>query len=69
MPWLGCLDAILRTKNNMNTTAAHNVHHKVNRRQWGGTFPATFGELATWVTEMGKDETRLSRWSWMPQWT
>ena len=31
MPRLGCLDAILRTKNHMKTTAAHNVHHKVNR--------------------------------------
>ena len=65
MPWLGCLDAILQTENHMKTTAAHNVHHKVNRQQWGGTFAATFGELATWVSEMGKDETGLGRWSWM----
>ena len=66
MPWSGCLDAILRTKNHMKTTAAHNVHHKVNHRQWGqwgGTFAATFGKLATRVSEMGKDETGLGRWS------
>ena len=49
----------------MKTTAAHNVHHKVNHQQWGGTFAATFGELATRVSEMGKDETGLGRWSWM----
>ena len=30
MPRSGCLDAILQTKNHMKTTAAHNVHHKVN---------------------------------------
>ena len=65
MPWLGCLDAILWTKNHMKITAAHNVHHKVNRQQWGGTFAATFGKLATRVSEMGKDETGLGRWSWM----
>ena len=65
MPWSGCLDAILWTENHMKTTAAHNVHHKVNHRQWGGTFAATFGKLATWVSEMGKDETGLGCWSWM----
>ena len=52
MPQSGCLDAILQTKNHMKTTAAHNVHHKVNHRQLGGTFAATFGKLATWVSEM-----------------
>ena len=65
MPRSGCLDAILWTKNHMKTTAAHNVHHKVNRQQWGGTFAATFGKLATRVSEMGKDETGLGHWSWM----
>ena len=65
MPQSGCLDAILWTKNQMKTTAAHNVHHKVNCRQWGGTFAATFGKLDTQVSEMGKDETGLGRWSWM----
>ena len=65
MPWSGCLDAILQTENHMKTTAAHNVHHKVNRQQWGGTFAATFGELATQVSEMGKDVMGLGRWSWM----
>ena len=64
MPRLGCLHAILQTKNHMKTTAAHNVHHKVNHQQWGGTFAATFGELATRVSEMGKDETGLGCWSW-----
>ena len=65
MSQMGCLDAILWTKDHMKTTAAHNVHHKVNCQQWGGTFAATFGELATQVSEMGKDETGLGCWSWM----
>ena len=62
---VGMPGCILQTKNHMKTTAAHNIHHKVNHQQWGGTFTATFGELATWVSEMGKDETGLGRWSWM----
>ena len=48
----------------MRTVSAHNIHHKVNQHQWGGTFTTSFGKLATHVSEVGKDEMGLGHWAW-----
>ena len=65
MPHLGHLKAKLRSENALQTITAHNENKGFSQQQYGGTFVAAFGELATRLTEMGKDGMGLGQWTWM----
>jgi hypothetical protein len=64
MPRSGQLPEIFRTENALRTVAAFNTHENDSRRQYGGTFHLTFGELASRVVEVGTDESGLGRFAW-----
>ena len=65
MPRSGRLEEIMKTDSAMWMVMAHNEHEELRRRQWGGTWAVTYGELATRMTEVGKDKTGLGQWVWM----
>jgi hypothetical protein len=65
MPFLGRLPEMFRTENALRTIAGYNTHENFGRRQCGGTFQLTFGEMAAWVVDTGVDERQLGRYVWM----
>jgi len=65
MPRSGRLEEMFRSENALRVTTGHNKHEKARRKQYGGTFAMTFGELAMRTSEMGVDETGLGHWVWM----
>jgi hypothetical protein len=64
MPRSGQLPEIFRTENALRTVAAFNTHEHHSKRQYGGTFHLTFGELASRVAETGVDDRGLGRYAW-----
>ena len=64
MPRSGILPEIFRTENALLTVAAFNTHENFSRRQYGGTFQLTFGELAARVVDTGVDDRNLGRYAW-----
>jgi len=66
VPRVGKLEAIMKTDLIMQTVTAHNEYEmEIRKRQWGGTWAVAYGEFATQMLEVGKDETGLGRWAWM----
>ena len=64
MPPSGRLPEIFRTENALRTVAAYNTNENIERRQYGGTFQLTFGELASRVVDTGVDDSGLGRFAW-----
>ena len=64
MPRSGRLPELFRSENALRTIAAYNTHENFSRRQYGGTFQLTFGELAARVVDTGVDERQLGRYAW-----
>ena len=64
MPRHGRLDEWFRSENALRVSAAHNTNENSGRKQYGGAFQLTFGQMAARVTEVGNDPTGLGRWTW-----
>jgi hypothetical protein len=64
MPRSGRLPELFRSENALRTVAAYNTHENFSRRQYGGTFQLTFGELAARVVDTGVDDRNLGRYAW-----
>jgi hypothetical protein len=56
---------MFKMENALYSVAAHNVHSKVARQQYGSTFAMAFGELATKAMESDVDPTGLGCWAWI----
>jgi hypothetical protein len=48
----------------LRVIAAYNTHENDSRRQYGGTFQLSFGDLAARVVDTGVDERKLGRYAW-----